>query len=111
MMKMKIKDLEENKEIDGIYLISNVTQGVTGTGAPYLNITLQDATGNIEAKKWSASEADIEFYKARKIVHIKGMVISHNGKLQVKILSEKMLITKKLIYKIMWHHLQSLKIY
>lgn len=85
---MKIKDLEENKEIDGIYLISNVTQGVTGTGAPYLNITLQDATGNIEAKKWSASEADIEFYKARKIVHIKGMVISHNGKLQVKILSE-----------------------
>lgn len=86
---MKIKDLEENKEIDGIYLISNVTKGVNSKGAPYLTITLQDATGNIEAKKWSASEADIEFYKVRKIVHIKGIVTSSNGKLQVKILSEE----------------------
>ena len=86
---MKIKNLVENKEIDGIYLISNVTQGITGTGAAYLNITLQDASGSIEAKKWSATAADIEFYKIRKIAHIKGMVISHNGKLQVKILSEE----------------------
>ena len=84
---MKIKNLVENKEIDGIYLISNVTQGITGTGAAYLNITLQDATGSIEAKKWDATLNDMELYAAGKVMHIYGTIIGHNGKLQIKIKS------------------------
>ncbi|MDE8084299.1 HD domain-containing protein [Erysipelothrix rhusiopathiae] len=51
-MKMKIKEFEAGQKNTVPLLISRYTKGVTQNGAPYMSITLQDDTGEIEGKIW-----------------------------------------------------------
>lgn len=82
-----IKELKENDHINCSYLVINVTKGITNNNSAYLNITLQDNTGTIEAKKWDATEADVEIFKIGAIVKVKADVINYRTGLQMKVLS------------------------
>lgn len=82
-----IKDLKAGMSADGIYLIKDSVKGVTAKGLNYLNITLQDSSGTIEAKKWDADENDFEVLQKGSIVEISAEVIDYKDKPQVKIFS------------------------
>ncbi|MCI6357839.1 MAG: HD domain-containing protein [Erysipelotrichaceae bacterium] len=84
---MKIEDLKDGTKVDLICLVSNVTKGVSNNNSQYLNVTLQDSTGTIEAKKWDATEDDINLFKIRNIVHILGESNMYRNNLQLKIIS------------------------
>ena len=61
-----IKDLFINGNASGVYVVNNVSCGVSKTGQGFLNVTLQDKTGIIDAKKWSYSPSDLDIIKKGK---------------------------------------------
>lgn len=69
-------------------LISHVVAGKTNGAnrSTYLSITLQDETGTIEAKLWSATNEQVENLVAGVVVQIKGDVIKYNEDRQMKII-------------------------
>ena len=80
-----IKDFTENEKIDQLFLVNNVTKGITQKGSNYLNIILQDKSGTIEAKKWEIEENDEEIFKVGNIVHVEGDVLEYKSGLQLKV--------------------------
>lgn len=58
-----ISDLKEfSGKIVEKFLVINATKGVTNVGAPYFNMTLQDASGQIEGRKWEVKDNDVEIF-------------------------------------------------
>ena len=68
-----------------IFLIHRATQGVTAQGKDYMTLFLQDKSGDIEAKLWTATKDDMQTLKPETIVHVKGDIINYRGRKQMKI--------------------------
>lgn len=86
-----IKDLQDGQRVNALYLVNNVSKGVTNTGSPYLSVTLQDKSGTIEAKIWAATPEDEELYVVGNIVNIVGDVNNYRDALQLKIQSGELM--------------------
>lgn len=84
-----IKEFTENEKIKQCFLINNVTKGVTTKGSAYYNVTLQDASGTIEGKKWEIVEGDETTFRVGNIVEVEGDVLLYKGGYQLKILNGK----------------------
>lgn len=82
-----IKELYDGEHVYSQYLVSQSNRCVNAKGKPYLNLTLQDATGEIGAKKWEVEEGDMDTFAAGNVVSVEGEVLSYNGFLQMKVLS------------------------
>ncbi len=72
-------------EIEAI--INFVVMGKTNGNnrSVYLNMTLQDATGTIDARLWSASEEQIKTFTTGTIIQVQGDIIKYNEGRQMKI--------------------------
>src|SRR5699024_6832257 len=70
---------------DQFVLIKTATKGTTSNGKPFLTLILRDATGEIEAKLWDASEEDEALYRAETIIHVSGELIKFHNKPQLRI--------------------------
>ena len=55
-------------------------QGVTAQGKDYMTLFLQDKSGDIEAKLWTATKDDMQTLKPETIVHVKGDIINYRGR-------------------------------
>ena len=80
-----VKDFSDGDRIIGQLLISGVVKGVTDKGLSYLNVTLQDKSGSIEAKKWDATDEDLALFTVGKVINVDGMVNQYKNALQFKI--------------------------
>src|SRR5690348_10850979 len=78
--------LEEGKNFDGFFLVLSKQQRTTKTNKPYLNLTLGDKTGQLEARVWEPTDPRIakEFEKGD-IVKVRGCCSRFEERLQVKI--------------------------
>lgn len=83
MTKIFVSDLNDNTAVHTVFLVTNKSVRETKTGAPYLNITLSDRTGSIEARAWdNAVELDARF-QVDDFISIKGRVSSFRDQLQI----------------------------
>ena len=82
-----IKEFLEGDVIRGPLLVINANRGITNNGLAYMNITLQDKTGTIEAKKWDLSEDDNAVITSGSIIYVDGDVLNYRDNLQIKIRS------------------------
>ena len=80
-----IKDFVDTDHIVGQLLVVACTKGTTDKGLSYLNITFQDKTGSIEAKKWDASESDLKLLAPGSVVMVDGLVNLYKGQPQLKV--------------------------
>ena len=80
-----IKDFVDSDHIIGQLLVVACTKGTTDKGLSYLNITFQDKTGSIEAKKWDASESDLKLLAPGSVVMVDGLVNLYKGQPQLKV--------------------------
>ncbi len=80
-----IKDFLEGDLIRGPLLVVNANKGVTNNGLAYMNVTLQDKTGTIEAKKWDINEVDAALINVGNVILVDGVVLNYRDNLQVKI--------------------------
>lgn len=83
-----INELRPGKEsVSFKAIMTSVTLGKTNGAnkSNYLNITLQDKSGTLDAKLWAAKPEQIEKLKAGLVVDVVGDVIKYNDDLQLKI--------------------------
>lgn len=87
---MKLKELQEGKAQIKL-MINSVTNGVTNKGAPYLSFQVQDNSMSMDAKYWSVTPEEIDYYKPGMVCMFKGDIIKYNSTLQLRINSIEVL--------------------
>lgn len=80
-----IKDFVDGDHIVGQLLVVACTKGTTDKGLSYLNITFQDKTGSIEAKKWDASDSDLKLLAPGSVVMVDALVNLYKNQPQLKV--------------------------
>lgn len=81
-----IKELVDGDHIVGQLLVTSANKGVTEKGLTYLNITFQDKTGTLEAKKWDASETDMRLLVPGAVVMVDGVINLYKNQPQLKVM-------------------------
>jgi len=80
-----VRDLAENRVVDGVYAVLKKQKLHTRSGAPYLAIELGDTTGRISGRVWN----DVELLDARfgegDAVHVLGRVEKFRDRLQLEV--------------------------
>ena len=94
MLSRRMKDIyiadlagfDEGKLFDGFFLVLAKQLATTKTNKPYINLTLGDKTGPIEARIWDPSDPRIarEFERGD-IVKARGSASRYNDRMQMKI--------------------------
>lgn len=83
---VKIKDLKVGKKINGVYLIKNISVKLTNSNnKKYLDITLSDKTGDINAKLWDLKDDFKNEFLENSLVYVKGSILSWQNTLQLKL--------------------------
>lgn len=82
---MAIKDFKDGQAIKQAFLVSNVSKGVTASGQPYLTITLQDKTGQIEGKFWDVKPEIESMIELGAFLMVEGDVSAYRQILQIRI--------------------------
>lgn len=85
MENKKICDMKPGDSVQTFFLIKAVDCKTSNNNKRYLDITLSDQTGEMNAKLWDCSPADEAQYVARSLIKVKGAVFEWQGKLQLKI--------------------------
>ena len=80
-----IKDFVDGDRIIGQLLVVSATKGVTEKGMNYINVTFQDKTGTIEAKKWDATDEDLLILVPGSVVYVDGRINLYKNANQMKI--------------------------
>jgi len=82
-----IKDFVDGDHIVGQLLVVSATKGTTDKGLSYINVTFQDKTGTIEAKKWDASSDDLRILVPGSVVMTDAIVNLYKNQPQLKLVS------------------------
>lgn len=80
-----INVFEEGKQVKDIYLCKKCSRAQTKAGNPYMNVTLQDKTGTVDAKIWDPDSPGIGEFEELEYIWVMGEVTVYNGKNQVTI--------------------------
>lgn len=80
-----VRDLSpEHGEIEELFLIARATQGKAKNG-PYWTLTLQDCTGQVEAKIWSPLAQSFASFTPGNVALVRGRTGSYQDRLQIVI--------------------------
>ncbi|MDR3543303.1 MAG: OB-fold nucleic acid binding domain-containing protein [Desulfosporosinus sp.] len=81
-----IKDFQKDNNIIGFFAVKDITERETKDLKKYLDLTLVDASGQINAKAWDIAEAIMgEHPKRGDIVKVDAVTQEYKGTLQLKI--------------------------
>ena len=86
MENKKVKDFKEGDHLNVSLLISALTRGVTNSGAPYLSLTLQDATKSIDAKLWDVKSEIEKELQVGKVYEFELDINMYRNNLQAKVI-------------------------
>ena len=81
----KINEFEAGERIDGFYLIKAADVKTSSTNKKYMDFTLGDSTGEINAKLWEMNEGYEAEFVPSALVKVRGVVSAWQGSLQLKI--------------------------
>lgn len=82
---MMIKDLTDGTQVYGRYLVADSKKCVSNSNKNYLTLTLQDATGVMEGRKWDVEDGDEALFAKGSVVYVVGSVLCYGNRLQMKI--------------------------
>jgi len=85
---MQIATFVNELDVLGYYLLRSFEVKTGKTNKPYIDVTLEDKTGPINAKIWNTEGVDTDEFQDIIAVKVKGKVKEYNGTLQLNI--EKM---------------------
>lgn len=87
MKEFYIRDAaqQENKVITSSFVVSNKQIKAKKSGEPYLDLTLMDRTGTIQAKMWDNVEECAEAFDQDDVVKVKGLINKYNQRWQLTI--------------------------
>ncbi len=82
---MNFTPIDNNSLVEGFCIIKNVDKKTSSKGDCYLDMTLGDATGEINAKLWRYSPEVHGEYDANQIIKVRGTISQYNGSDQFRI--------------------------
>lgn len=85
MSYKQIKDFNIDERIDGFFMIKDIEIKTASNGNRFLDITLTDSTGDVNAKVWDYKGED-DLYTQNSIIKIRGDISDWKGKKQLKII-------------------------
>lgn len=80
-----IKQLMPGEEVVDFFICSSKAIKVDRNGNKYLDLRLTDASGQIAAKKWDATDSESESFTVHDIIKVKAIVTSDNYGMQLKV--------------------------
>ena len=83
----QVKDFKEGDRLETRLLVSNLTKGVTNSGAPYLSLVLQDSTKSIEAKLWDVKPEIEKILQTGKVYEFILEINLYRNALQAKVVN------------------------
>ena len=83
-MDLRIGQMALGDSFEGFYVLKAAQQKTSSNGKPFLNATLSDATGAIDAKAWDYP-GPIGAQDAGRVVRVRGTVSEFRGALQLTI--------------------------
>ncbi|MCR1899666.1 OB-fold nucleic acid binding domain-containing protein [Irregularibacter muris] len=81
----RIRDFTEGDKIQSFFIIKTLETKLNKNNEKYLDITLGDHTGEINAKKWKCTEEEENTFKENKLVKVRGKVNKWQSQLQFNI--------------------------
>ncbi len=81
--KQFIDNLKAKDDVASVFLIKYMAAMEGKDGKSYLNVILQDSTGELEARKWHGAEVIMQKLKAGDLTYIKGKVNQYQGRIQL----------------------------
>ena len=85
MDKRFINDLKVNEQVDSFFVMNKKELKLTKYDKPYLQITLSDKSGRMEARLWDNAEKYNESAETGDVVHVKGTVDKFREEKQLKL--------------------------
>ena len=81
-----INTLNEGERVNGIYFCKVKAAATTKNGKDYINLTLQDKTGNLDGKIWNPNSPGIrDDFESGDYILLNGDVTVFNGALQLNV--------------------------
>lgn len=91
----EMKEIDNGKRIVGFYVAKAVEQRTTKTDKPYIDMTLSDSTGDVNAKWWDIkSFSDADAIVAGKMVKIEGTLDRYQDVIQLTIKQVRLTVEK-----------------
>lgn len=78
----QLSQLKKDDRFEGFLLVRSADRRTGSTGSPYLDMTLADSSGDINAKVWNTQQ---EAPAASSVVKVRGLVTEFNGRLQFRV--------------------------
>src|SRR6266545_4713368 len=85
MDKIWVKDVKEGDRPKSIFLVARKATPTAKSGKPYLSVTFQDKTGELEARVFEKVEETAALFEEKDLVEVEGIVGTFQGKPQLKI--------------------------
>ena len=87
MKEFYIRDAaqQENKVVTTSFVVSNKQIKSKKSGEPYLDLTLLDRTGSIQAKMWDNVEECADSFEQDDVVKVKGLINKYNQRWQLTV--------------------------
>ena len=82
---MNFNPIDGKSQVEGFCLIKNVDKKTSSKGDTYLDFTLSDSEGEINAKLWNYNENLHGVYDANTLVKVRGTISVYNGSDQFRI--------------------------
>ncbi len=83
--KKMIKDIQSEGKVTIVALITKCDKGKTNKDTPYLSLTLEDASGQLDAKFWNLTEEKANEYHTGMVVEAVGDVILYRNAYQFRV--------------------------
>lgn len=84
MEKINLAYRRKDDLLDGVMLVKTVAARKSSNGGLYLDLTVMDATGEMNAKAWNWQDGAV-LPPVNTPVRVKGLITEFNGKLQLRI--------------------------
>ena len=91
MKKVWINQIKEHERVESSFLVTKKDLARSKAGKPYLNLTLSDNTGEMEARVWEEAEEISGRFSKDDIVLVKGHAVSYRDKVQLNVSSVRSL--------------------
>lgn len=80
-----IESFHDGMHVSDVYLVKTKNTALTKNGKEYLNVTLQDKTGSVDAKVWEPNSPGINEFEVLDYVYVEGNITVYNGVNQLSI--------------------------
>ena len=85
MEKTWIKDVKEGEKVKSLFLVAKKATPTSKSGKTYLAVTLQDKTGELEARAFDRVEDLAQGFEEKDCVEVEGQIGQFQGRPQLRL--------------------------